>query len=99
MTWENDQAREYQRKIDMIRDNALDFVNRLNLIFPESVYMNMLSCPPSLPILTAIISGNANNVLTSPPGNNVSFGNILCLSLLVQQYFIICICCFYILFF
>ncbi|KAK9663625.1 hypothetical protein RND81_O263200 [Saponaria officinalis] len=73
MTWKDDQARVYQRRIDMIRDHALNFVARLNLIFPESVYMNMLHCPPALPMLTAILFGNANTVLTPPPGNNVSY--------------------------
>ncbi|KAK9689326.1 hypothetical protein RND81_09G052600 [Saponaria officinalis] len=73
MTWKDEQARAYQRRIDMIRDHAPNFIARLNLIFPESVYMNMLNCPPTLPLLTAILSGNANTVLTPPPGNNVSY--------------------------
>lgn len=74
MTYWDDEVRRFQRDIDMIKNHAPHFVARLNLIFPETVYMNMLNCTPSLTMLNSIISGNANDVLTPPILNNATIG-------------------------
>ncbi|KAK9748762.1 hypothetical protein RND81_02G078800 [Saponaria officinalis] len=72
MTYWDDEIIRFQREIDMIKNHAPHFVARLNLIMPETVYMNFLNCTPPLTMLNSIISGNANDELTPPILNNVT---------------------------
>ncbi|KAK9723811.1 hypothetical protein RND81_05G027100 [Saponaria officinalis] len=69
-----EQIKKVQNDIDMIKDHAPNFVARLNLVMPESVYMNMLNCPLAITMLNAVISGEPNAVLTQPITDNFSLG-------------------------
>ena len=67
---------EVQFKIDNIKNEAQSFKHLLDMVLKESVYMNLLYCPPLELLLLARLIEGIHNVLSPPCFNNLTWEDL-----------------------